>query len=95
KGSDKLPFYAASGKSVAQSNRLKSQTMRHKTGCGITSVCGSATALRSGSVPAVSPPALHFFRSPTADRSLIKIEEQQSLAVHINLGCVVLSEVVK
>ena len=34
------------------------------------SVCGSAAALRSGSVPAVSPPALHFFRSPTADRSL-------------------------
>ena len=26
-------------------------------------------SLRSGSVPAVSPPALHCFRSPTADRS--------------------------
>jgi hypothetical protein len=34
-------------------------------------------------------------RSPTADRSLIKIEEQQSHAVHINLGCVILSEMVK
>jgi hypothetical protein len=33
------------------------------------SVCGSAAALRSGSVPAVTPPALHFSRSPTADRS--------------------------
>jgi hypothetical protein len=28
-----------------------------------------AAALRSGSVPAVSPPSLHFFRPPTADRS--------------------------
>jgi len=36
------------------------------------SVCGSAAALRSVSVPAVSPPALHFFRSPTADRSLCR-----------------------
>jgi hypothetical protein len=35
------------------------------------SVCGSAAALRSGIVPAVSPPVLHFLRSPTADRSLI------------------------
>jgi len=34
------------------------------------SVCGSAAALRSGYVPAVSPPALHFPRSPPADRSL-------------------------
>ena len=39
------------------------------------SVCGSAAALRSGFVPAVSPPALHFPRSPTADRSLMKIEK--------------------
>ena len=30
----------------------------------------SAAALRSDSVPAVSPSALHFSRSPTADRSL-------------------------
>ena len=37
------------------------------------SVSGSAAALRSGSVPAVTPSALHFFRSPTADRSLFKI----------------------
>ena len=36
------------------------------------SVCGSAAALRSDSVPAVSPSPLHCFRSPTADRSLIK-----------------------
>jgi hypothetical protein len=36
------------------------------------SVCGSAAALRSGSVPAVTPPALHCFRSPTADRSLVE-----------------------
>jgi hypothetical protein len=34
------------------------------------SVCGSAAALRSDSVPAVSPSPLHCFRSPTADRSL-------------------------
>lgn len=41
------------------------------------SVCGSAAALRSGFVPAVSPPALHFSRSPTADRSqLVRIREQ-------------------
>jgi hypothetical protein len=38
----------------------------------------SAAALRSGFVPAVSPPALHFPRSPPADRSLVKIEERQS-----------------
>ena len=37
------------------------------------SVCGSAAALRSDSVPAVSPSALLFFRSPTADRSQFKI----------------------
>jgi len=36
------------------------------------SVCGSAAALRSDSVPAVSPSALHFFRLPTADRSKIE-----------------------
>jgi len=36
-----------------------------------SSVCVSAAALRFGSVPAVSPPALHFLRSPTADRSLV------------------------
>ena len=36
------------------------------------SVCGSAAALRSGFVPAVSPSALHFFRSPTADRSRLR-----------------------
>ena len=34
---------------------------------GPASVCGSA--LHSGSVPAVTPPALHFFRPQTADRS--------------------------
>jgi hypothetical protein len=39
------------------------------------SVCGSAAALRSGSVPAVSPPALHSFRSPTADRSQNSYDE--------------------
>jgi hypothetical protein len=33
------------------------------------SVCGSAAALRYGCVPAVTPPALHFLRSPTADRA--------------------------
>jgi hypothetical protein len=37
------------------------------------SVCGSAAALRSGSVPAVSLPALHCFRAPTADRSFNEI----------------------
>ena len=35
------------------------------------SVCGSAAALRSAFVPAVSPSPLHFLRSPTADRSLV------------------------
>ena len=32
-----------------------------------------AAALRSDSVPAVTPSALHFSRSPTADRSQFKI----------------------
>ena len=61
------------------------------------SVCGSAAALLSGfvSLNASLRSPLHFPRSPPADRSLIKIEEQQSHAVHINLGCVVLSKMVK
>jgi hypothetical protein len=32
-----------------------------------------AAALRSDSVPAVTPSALHFFRSPTPDRSQFKM----------------------
>jgi hypothetical protein len=41
------------------------------------SVYGSAAALRSDFVPAVSPPALHFSRSPTTDRSqIIRIRGQ-------------------
>jgi len=32
----------------------------------------SAAALRYGSVPAVSPPALHCFRPQTADRSRLR-----------------------
>ena len=44
----------------------------------LASVCGSAAALHSGSVPAVSSPALHFPRSPTADRSHVKIAHSAS-----------------
>ena len=40
----------------------------------LASVCGSAAALHSGSVPAVSSPALHFPRSPTADRSRVEVQ---------------------
>jgi len=53
--------------------------MRHKTGCGITSVCGSAAgvALRLRFTMRFSPPPLHFSRSPTADRSqIIRIRGQ-------------------
>ena len=45
------------------------------------SVCGSAAALRSGCVPAVSPSVLHFSRSPTADRSRLLICPAPSGAV--------------
>jgi len=71
------------GKPGAQSNRPKSQTMRHKTGCGITSVCGSAAAFRFGFVPAVSPPPLHFPRSLTADRSFVKKAKLNALRYNI------------
>jgi len=44
----------------------------------------SAAALRYGSVPAVSPPALHCFRSPTADRSLIgQMDEADSISMGV------------
>ena len=48
------------------------------------SVCGSAAALRYGSVPAVSLPVLHCFRSPTADRSLIgQMDEADSISMGV------------
>ena len=47
------------------------------------SVCGSAAALRSDSVPAVSPSMLHCFRSPTADRSRLLICPAPSGAVRL------------
>jgi hypothetical protein len=43
--------------------------LNDKTHWRWASVVGSAAALRSGSVPVVSPPPLHFPRTPTTDRS--------------------------
>ena len=58
--------HARSASHTARSSRARIRKVPHERRA---SVCGSAAALRSGFVPAVTTPALHFFCSPTAGRS--------------------------